>query len=177
MLEIHKARFLVRSTTGGRQSNIASVHRICLCMWNYFVNPFTACFSWIARAPEVRVKSPTHLWPSRLYVPLKTHCINWHILHLQLQNLNTIFKSLSQNTIFLNWQRFETHQSKTVEIFMRKSAGEDEAQHNQRLYSAGSQGKSVPVLLLSDARLKYIKTKTGSVISHGKNSGPALPPG
>lgn len=50
---------------------------------------------------------------------------------------------------------------------MRKSAGKDELQHNQRLYSPGFQGKSVPVLL-SDACLKHIKTKTGSVISHGE---------
>lgn len=47
---------------------------------------------------------------------------------------------------------------------MRKYAGEDEPQHNQGLYSPGSRGKSVPVLL-SDACLKHIKTKTGSVIS------------
>lgn len=50
---------------------------------------------------------------------------------------------------------------------MRKSAGEDEPQHNQGLYSPGSRGKSVPVLL-SDACLKHIKTKTGSVISQGE---------
>lgn len=55
----------------------------------------------------------------------------------------------------------------TVEIFMRKSAGEDTPQHNQGLYSPGSRGKSVPVLL-SDACLKHIKTKTGSVISQGE---------
>lgn len=29
LLEIHKARFLVKSATGGRQSNIAWAHRIC----------------------------------------------------------------------------------------------------------------------------------------------------
>lgn len=54
---------------------------------------------------------------------------------------------------------------------MKKSAGEDEPQHNQGLFffffPPGSRGKSVPVLL-SDACLKHIKTKTGSVISQGE---------
>lgn len=55
---------------------------------------------------------------------------------------------------------------------MKKSAGEEEPQHNQGLFflfffPLGSRGKSVPVLL-SDACLKHIKTKTGSVISQGE---------
>lgn len=135
-------------------------------MWNYFVNHWRL---WLTRKTAILDCSPGSLLLSR--VQLKIH-------HRQQSGL--IQYIYSGFFFFFFWtpkgffllplkqpllQRVEIQPM--VEIFMRKSAREEEPQHNQGLYSPGSRGKSVPVLL-SDACLKHIKTKTGSVISQGE---------
>lgn len=174
LLELHKARFLVKSATGGRQSNIAWVQRK-RCAWEIVLFNLVSILSARWRGPEWRVWSRdctagSNLWPF-LHLPSTTvaqlkiynsKTVRWHTVRLlwHLELRRAFFPSVSKR------QRVEMHHSWTVEIFMRKSAGEDELQHDQRLCSPGSRGKSVPVLL-SDACLKRI-TKTGSVISHGE---------
>lgn len=73
-----------------------------------------------------------------------------------------LYKTFKKNLSRKSSKGVEILSSKTVEIFMSEARSRS-ATRGFILRVLG--GKSVPVLL-SDARLKHIKTKTGSAISH-----------
>lgn len=134
-----------------------------LRMWNYFVNHLAPLAHKKDGDPQVLAEISPPVTRAAKDTPSPTVWVN--TVHLFWN-----FLSEHQNTFFLLPSKaasLTAGRNPMVEIFMRRSAGEDKPQHNQGLYSPGSRGKSVPVLL-SDACLKHIKTKTGSVISQGE---------
>lgn len=133
----------MKSAKGGKTSGAAGARRIC-CACEIIL--LTIWRLWLTRKTAILDCSPGSHLLSRMQ--LKIH-------HRQQSGLIQYIYSGMFFFFFLNTKRLffllplkqpllqRVEIQPMVEIFMRKSAGDDEPQHNQGLYSPGSRGKSV----------------------------------
>lgn len=168
--------FLVKSATGGKTSNIAGAQRICCAceMISLTISLWLASCLWLRIQTVIQERTAgSNLWPSSLLSSLKIH---YPPQPGDVQYTRSGLLNSRRPSLFFTFFKA---------AFLIDTMSWNPPLHQQRKYSWGNPlekmsrsttrgfilqvlGANLFLCFYLDACLKHIKTKTGSMISHGE---------